>query len=70
MGKQGTSTTQNTYPQWLQQYLAPLIGGSTQKMGNFQNQGWEVLQGRDYKKAPQLKKPTRSRDKYPPGTGG
>ena len=52
MGKTSTSETQNTYPEWLEQLLNPLIAGSTKKMGDFQNQGWEVLQGRDYKKAP------------------
>ena len=62
MGKTSTSETQNTYPQWLQQFLQPLIGGSTQKMGNFQNQGWEILQGRDYKKAPTVTG-TRKRSK-------
>ena len=70
MGKTSTSETQNTYPAWLEQLLNPLIAGSTEKMGNFQNQGWEVLQGRDYKNAPQLKKPTRGQGKYKPGRGG
>ena len=54
MGKTSTSETQNTYPQWLQQMLMPLMRGSTEKMGNFQNQGWEVLQGKNYKKAPKV----------------
>ena len=51
MGKTSRSETQNTYPAWLQQYLEPLIGGSAQRSGAFQDQGWEVLQGRDYKNA-------------------
>jgi len=45
MGKTSRSETQNTYPEWLSQLLNPLIAGSTQKMGDFQNQGWNVLQG-------------------------
>jgi hypothetical protein len=54
MGKTSTSETQNTYPEWLQQMLMPLMRGSTEKMGNFQNQGWEVLQGGNYKKAKKI----------------
>jgi hypothetical protein len=43
----GTSTTQNTYPPWLMSALQPLIGGATRNMGQFMNQGFNVLQGRD-----------------------
>jgi hypothetical protein len=48
MGSKGpkTSTTQNTYPPWLQAALQPLIQGATQNMGTFMNQGFNVLQGR------------------------
>lgn len=70
MGKTSTSETQNTYPEWLSALLNPLIKGSTEKMGNFQNQGWEVLQGRDYKKAPKGGPGNRPTAKYPPGLGG
>jgi len=49
MGSKGpkTSTTQNTYPPWLMSALQPLIGGATRNMGQFMNQGFNVLQGRD-----------------------
>lgn len=71
MGKQSESTTQNTYPAWLSALLNPLIAGSTGKMGDFQNQGWEVLQGRDYKNAPKGGPKGRGGGKAtPPGLGG
>jgi hypothetical protein len=67
MGKQSESTTQNTYPLWLSALLNPLISGSTEKMGNFQNQGWEVLQGRNYKNAPKVGPGNRQVLKEGPG---
>jgi hypothetical protein len=51
MGKTSRSETQNTYPAWLQAYLNPLIGGSAARVGDFQDQGWQVLQGGDYRQA-------------------
>ena len=51
MGKTSRSETQNTYPAWLSAYLKPLIGGSAARSAEFQDQGWQVLQGGDYKEA-------------------
>lgn len=48
MGKTSKSTTQNTYPQWLMDALQPLMRGSTQRLGEFQAQGHNILQGRPY----------------------
>jgi hypothetical protein len=48
MGKTGRSETQNTYPAWLSAYLQPLIKGSVERLGEFQSQGHNVLQGKPY----------------------
>jgi hypothetical protein len=46
MGKDSKSSTQNTYPAWLMAALKPLMEGSAARMGEFQSQGYNVLQGR------------------------
>jgi len=49
MGKEQKSSTQNTFPPWLMNALRPLIEQQTQNMGTFSNQGFNVLQGLDYR---------------------
>jgi len=51
MGKEQKSSTQNTFPPWLMNALRPLIEQQTQNMGTFSNQGFNVLQGLDYRDA-------------------
>jgi hypothetical protein len=51
MGKSPETTTQNTFPPWLMSALKPLISNSAKNMGTFANQGFEVLQGGDYRNA-------------------
>ncbi len=41
----GTSTNTPTIPPWLSGILQPLLSGSAMKLGEMQNQGWDVLQG-------------------------
>ncbi|HUV74218.1 MAG TPA: hypothetical protein VMW79_07910 [Anaerolineae bacterium] len=41
----GSSTTQSVIPPWLKGIMEPLLGGSATKLQEFQNQGWDVLQG-------------------------
>jgi hypothetical protein len=48
MGKQPSSTTQNTFPPWLSAALNPLISNATKNMGQFGAQGFNVLQGQPY----------------------
>lgn len=45
MGKQPSSSTQNTFPPWLMQSLRPLVGGAAGNAANFMAQGQNVLQG-------------------------
>jgi hypothetical protein len=45
MGKQPTSSTQNTFPPWLMKALQPLIGGAASGAADFGAQGRNILQG-------------------------
>lgn len=60
MGKQPTSTTQNTFPPWLMKALQPLMGGAAENMQQFMGQGFNVLQGRPPGAAPGYTPPTRA----------
>lgn len=41
----GSSTNTPTIPPWLTGILQPLLRNSAMKLGEMQNQGWDVLQG-------------------------
>lgn len=73
MGKPKQSTTENTFPPWLMQALQPLMRASTENMLNFQSQGQQVLQGKDYRNAPtaqQLRQAQNARMYYGPENDG
>lgn len=69
MGKDSTSTTQNTYPQWLMEALQPLMQGSAARMAEFQSQGSNVLQGRPYNQGVKNLPAGGSRPERGPGAG-
>lgn len=41
----GSSSTQVVIPPWIEAIMKPLLSGSATKLQEFQNQGWDVLQG-------------------------
>ncbi|MCK5481313.1 MAG: hypothetical protein KAJ06_09205 [Gammaproteobacteria bacterium] len=65
MGKQPTSTTQNTFPPWLMKALQPLMGGAAENMQQFMGQGFNVLQGRPAGEGAGYTPPTRANTQAP-----
>lgn len=43
--KDQTSSTSTQIPAWLQGIMRPFLSGTATKMSQFQNKGWDVLNG-------------------------